>query len=316
MPSHIHPLLYEFPGGGVLSYRYAASISASKNNRKNFLQMLQGLKRAGFRNVHIMTHSMGARTLMSAFEDIIQEDGSRYPSPVSNCFSAALASHDSQAHTRNSMADVGKLICRSITILNPDFPLMAFREHGFNSLRRVCSLITVLGDKADIALMTAMVWNGTCNALNIPIPTVYQSKATKEQSGFHFELSLGREIESLYVENCDKNDNDALKFQPSARAYPSDNSLSSCANHTAINEVNGDSSVQYLDCDCIDLGGFDANVNQLRHCSNINTVLIRDLEEIIMSQQRASQRSALLHRKGNVYQYCHAPHFMAPKKSK
>ena len=95
---------------------------------------------------------MGAQTLVGALCD--QKDGSR--SDVSKCFHLASGHHNTTASRKeNSVQSVEEenlLVCKTLTMLNPDFPLEAFVTHAFQSMRRVCDTITLVGDKSDQAL--------------------------------------------------------------------------------------------------------------------------------------------------------------------
>ena len=262
----VYPILFSWPGAQVLTYRQASLISASENNRRYFLQMLKSLKAEGFMNSHIITHSLGVQTLMNCFEDV---DGS--PSPVSQMFGPAPSATDGSS----SLADIGKLVCRSITMLNPDYALDAFREHGFRSLRRVASLITIVGDKTDQALFWSSLINGIVNRCGWMQPSALDSEARRNLKGFHLQAPIGRSIDSLYVKK------------------------------------DGEDELDWLDCDAIDTTGLDTNVNDLRHSAyTVNSILLRDIEEILMTGKRAAHRTTLLHREGNVFEYCHAPSFV------
>jgi hypothetical protein len=49
---------------------------------------------------------------------------------------------------------------RTVTLLNPDYPLSWFLNGGFASIRRVCNHITVIGDRKDGALFWSELGNG------------------------------------------------------------------------------------------------------------------------------------------------------------
>ena len=69
-----------------------------------------------------------------------------------------------------------------------------------------------------------------------------------------------------------------------------------------------------MDCDVINTTGLDTNVNDVRHSAfSMNSILIRDIEELIVQCKRARERSSLLHVEGNVYEYCHAPSYVKPE---
>jgi hypothetical protein len=68
---------------------------------------------------------------------------------------------------------------------------------------------------------------------------------------------------------------------------------------------------QWLDVDVIDTTQLDTNIKDLRHSGfNVNPILLKDLEELIVTGRRAAERSTLLYREGNMYSYCHAPSFV------
>jgi hypothetical protein len=63
--------------------------------------------------------------------------------------------------------------------------------------------------------------------------------------------------------------------------------------------------------DVIDTTGLDTNIAGIRHQAfNLNPILFKDLEELISTGRRAAKRSALLHRDGNMFSYCHAPSYV------
>jgi hypothetical protein len=232
---------------------------------------------------------------MNCFED--NADGTA--SPVSQCFGPAPAFGDSL--TSSSTREMGKLICRSITLLNPDFPLRAFREHAFKSIRRVASLITIVGDQADQALFWSSLINGGVNRFGGSQPSVLDFKGRTSQKCLQ-EL-IGKDINELYLPKNEAEDNEVISFQNTKLL------LQSSVRIGRKEEV----SNKYLDCDVIDTTGLDTNVNNLRHAAySVNSILLRDIEEIVITGRRAADRSTLLHKKGNVFEYCHAPSFVTP----
>lgn len=290
---HVYPIIFTWPGAQVLTYRNASSISASENNRKYFLQMLNSLAAEGITNIHFVSHSLGVQTLMNCFEN--NADGT--PSPVSQCFAAAPVSGDMV--TPSSTREMGKLICRSITLLNPDFPLRAFKEHGFKSIRRVTSLITIVGDKADQALFWSSLINGGVNRVGGSQPSVLDFDGRTKQK--QLQELIGKDIDRLYT--TPDEDEDIVAFQNTE-----------LLNQASIRIGRKDQATNtYLDCDVIDTTGLDTNVNNLRHAAySVNSILLRDIEEIVITGRRAAERSTPLHKKGNVFEYCHAPSFVTP----
>ena len=296
LSQRVFPVLFAWPGGQVLTYRYSSLISASENNRRYFLQMLKSLKEEGITNIHIVTHSKGVETLMNCFED--NSDGS--PSEVSQFFGPAPTSRAND-YSRSSIADMGKLVCRSITMLNPDYPTNAFTEHGFQTLRRVASLITVVGDKTDQALFWSSFINGIVNTVGWTQPSALDFEGRAEKKGL--QAALGKNIDQLYV-NGDKDNlacEDVVTFQYKANTP----NTRGGEGYEAAHKV-------WLDVDVIDTTGLDTNVNDLRHSAySVNSILLRDIEELVVTGKRASERTTLLHKSGNVFEYCHAPSFVS-----
>ena len=199
----------------------------------------------------------------------------------------------------SSTRGVGKLICRSITLLNPDFPLRAFKEHAFKSIRRVSSLITIVGDKADQALFWSSLINGGVNRFGGSQPSVLDFKDRTKQR--QLQELVGKDIDGLYHKSDEVKD--VVEFQNTE-----------LLNQASIRIGRKEEATNtYLDCDVIDTTGLDTNVNNLRHAAySVNSILLRDIEEIVITGRRAADRSTLLHKKGNVFEYCHAPSFVTP----
>lgn len=232
---------------------------------------------------------------MNCFED--EADGS--PSKVSKCFSPASKLGDDFFLSNRELEKFGKLTCRSITLLNPDFPLKAFTERGFKSIRRVTSLITIVGDKADQALFWSSLINGGVNRFGGSQPAVLDFKGRTNEKGL--QKLVGKNIDGVYLPSNE--DEGTVPFQNS------DLIMQSSLRIGKKEQAN----ITYLDCDVIDTTGLDTNVNNLRHAAySVNSILLRDIEEIATTGRRAADRATLLHKKGNVFEYCHAPSFVTP----
>jgi hypothetical protein len=195
LDSHVYPILFNWPCGQIWTYHSASRVSLSERNLANFCQFLKGLEHAGVRNVHLMSHSMGVQTLVGAMVD--KEDGSR--SDCSLCFQLAPDCDDTHRDekTKENGLDKNLLVCRTVTLLNPDFPLVPFQEHAFRSVRRICKTVTVVGDKNDRALFFSQVVNGVAVRLgyrqpNRLSPNDANKKRLKEL------LTVGKCIDSLF----------------------------------------------------------------------------------------------------------------------
>jgi len=177
---HVHPVIFAWPNGQVPTYRKASAISHSVRNKELLLQLIRGLASTGIRNIHFLSHSMGVQTLLGAFED--KADGSR--SDISQCFQldALFAYDDADADDNNLM------ICKSITMVNPDFPIEAFVDHAYLSIRRICNHVTVVGDRQDQALFYSQVMNGAFKFLG------YSQAKILNKDGRQREKGIGKRV--------------------------------------------------------------------------------------------------------------------------
>jgi hypothetical protein len=293
---HVVPVLFDWPNGTVLTYRHASVMSHSDRNKENFLALMRGLAEAGIRHVHFLSHSMGAQTLLAAFAD--DKDGNR--SEVSKCFQL-MSSFDGDL-SKGSSSD---MTCKSMTLVNPDFPIESFISHVFPAIRRVCDHITIVGDRSDQALKWSQVINGLTLCLGYEQPWILnpQSGEAKNSAGMRQQLVVGRDIESIYmrVETTGKDDSEAGSKHIDDRLLFADDAPVVTTGQRRL----------WLDVDVIDTTALDTNIKDLRHSGfNVNPILLNDLEELIVTGRRASERSILLHREGNLYSYCHAPAFI------
>ncbi|KAL3906635.1 MAG: hypothetical protein SGILL_009190 [Bacillariaceae sp.] len=201
LDSHVHPILFNWPAGQVLTYHSASRASFSEQNFEYFCQFFKGLQNAGVRNVHLMSHSMGVQTLVGSMVD--KKDGSR--SDCSLCFRLASDCND-DVPTENAAASFEQveekdlLVCKTITLLNPDFPLVPFQEHAFRSIRRICNMITVVGDKNDGALFYSQAVNGVAVRYGYTQP---DGMLPNDGNKTHLKqlLTVGKCIDSLYFPN-------------------------------------------------------------------------------------------------------------------
>lgn len=294
----VYPILFDWPNGQIATYLAASKAAATDRNEQKLLELLKGISAAGIRNVHFMTHSMGVQTLLGAFQD--KEKGGR--GDVSLCFQGDPSICKDDTPENDSL-----LICKSITLLNPDFPVDAFVEHAFLSIRRVCNHITLVADKSDQALFFSQLLGGLVNYWKIEHPCVLDGN-TFTQKGFHYRRVIGREVDSIYIPDEEVKDS----------AYEKSKDMHTSLLFHGAPPLVISSSVEegeeklWLDLDVIDTTSLDININNLRHGGfQVNPILFNDLEELIVSGQRANKRSNLLHREGNIYSYCHAPSFVA-----
>lgn len=83
--------------------------------------------------------------------------------------------------------------------MNPDFPVKAFVDRGFLSIRRVCSTVTVVGDMNDRALGWSSLINGAFPYyFGYQQPEALQPTLPKSDPKREFMPRIGRSIHDLY----------------------------------------------------------------------------------------------------------------------
>mmetsp|Transcript_11509 Transcript_11509/g.13945 ORF Transcript_11509/g.13945 Transcript_11509/m.13945 type:complete len:314 (-) Transcript_11509:813-1754(-) len=307
---------------------------------------------------------MGIQTLMAAFAD--NEDGER--SIVSQRFmtvdeiNSGMFTGDVvetgllESGRRNEVGQARRkrlLRARTITIVNGDYPLASFINDGFNTLRRVCDVITVVGNRKDAALLWSEVGNGFmytldtkfnsqsqpshmrikphfgdpetgsdeteggctndrdsyCSILNCSKKQTDDEMQGKDRA-FARQLTIGKEIYGLYASKTKRELELAIQNGDPWKhgLHYEEQNLSISGLSTEQRERYHRSHRRWLDLDAIDTTWMDTNVHFIRHnYFNLNPVLMEDLRELILTGRRASERSLLLHREGNIYSYCQAP---------
>ena len=162
---YVYPIIFCWPNGTVIKYRKSSKYARSKKTVERFVSLLKDLQKSGIQNVHLLSHSMGAQAMLHGFN--CEADGSR--SELSACFKLAENYNPGKISSR-------KLVCKSITIMNPDYPLCVFIDETFHSIRKICSNITLIGDQYDKALMFSMYVNGFTNRAKFGTPQVFDGK--------------------------------------------------------------------------------------------------------------------------------------------
>ena len=255
---------------------------------------------------------MGVQTLLGAFRDKYNENGERIGrSDVSMCFELDPAFDDAKGSLKGKRAQYGnKMVCKSITLLNPDFPVRAFVDHGFLSIRRICQTITIVGDRNDRALWWSSLINGTLPHFGYEQPEVLNPTISHEkEKKWALMERCGRSIGGLYFP-----DEVAQQYNKSGNLNDLRRLLFNKARSLNVSGqskgTNGDKL--WLDMDVIDMTGLDTNIKGMRHSGfSLNGMLLKDLQELLSSGKRAMKRSTLLYREGNVFSYAHAPAFVS-----
>jgi len=304
LSQHVYPIVFVWPGSINLGYSYASKASASDINQESVLKLVSGLKESGITRVHFLTHSMGVQTFLGAFQDKVDDSGKiTGRSEVSKYFTLAPDFDDSQGPKEGKRQQYQQqMTCKSITLLNPDFPVRAFVDRAFLSIRRVCQTVTVVGDRNDRALGFSSLINGV-----VPKVFGYQQPAVLKPNEYNpkweFMERIGRSISSLHFDHSvvDEEEFRHMLFNKSASI-----------DLTGVAEGKKSGNRFWLDIDVIDMTGLDTNIKDMRHSGfSLNSMLLKDLQELFSTGKRAMKRSTLLYREGNQFSFAHAPAFVS-----
>ena len=209
----------------------------------------------------------------------------------------------------STVSECKRMVCKSVTLLNADFPVRAFVDRAYLSIRRVCQTITVVGDRNDRALFWSSFFNGVAPKFGYEYPEVLRPSIGPFEQNLALMERMGCSIEKLY-------------FSPSVGQQYHNSGNADKFRHQLFNKAFVDISGKagttdsenrfWLDMDVIDMTGLDTNIKGMRHSGfSLNGMLLKDLEELISSGKRAMKRTTLLYREGNVFTYAHAPAFVS-----
>jgi len=282
-PGRIRPFVFSWPTGGTFGYFQAVSIGAtSERTCKDFAECVASLRDEGVTQLHVVTHSMGARTLFSALpylREVVQRVDS-----------------DESRGVQSSSQSSGIRMATCV-LISPDADQKSFLDHDFDALRQLCRRITMYGDERDWALFFSEVF-------------------TRERSlGKHpHELVRGGSTREVTPPLCmagSVNSTAGSTSQPNLRTADHNLRTSSgrFVSSSAASYSSGTAPALPLDMDVIDTSWMDSNVQALRHSYfNVNRWLIDDIRDTIVMRSRAHERtSRLTHRRGNVWSFLAAP---------
>lgn len=272
-PAHIKPVIFSWPTGTIASYFHALRSAASPQLGEDLRACLRSIRDSGVRDVHVLTHSMGAAVFTHALEQIaaefqsVEDDGTRrheggrgrdsraFAPPWSRLF----ASEDVEAARDNSQL----LRLVTVTMANPEVFEDHFWAQSFPLLCRICRHVTLYGDEDDGALF----WSEFVNRK----PTLGRLH------GAPYRL-----VPTLASAKC----------TPNAPSLPKQGA-----------------SDAWADIDVVDMTWLESNVHALRHNSfGLNRMMVDDLRDVIVERRRAAQRrSRLIRRIGNVFSFLQPP---------
>eukprot|EP00873_Tetraselmis_striata_P022678 jgi/Tetstr1/442942/TSEL_031004.t1 len=317
-PSYLKPFVFSWPTGQLFAFLAAKRGASTAETVQAFIDALKGLDQAGFRRVHILTHSMGVRTLLKALPQLLsllstrQAAGDKSPPGASSPSGEPGASADRSSGSwswarRNASTGalsaaaeeevtlLGGLSIATITMLNPEYPLCEFLRSCAKSLRTICPIVTIYGDMRDTALFGAELWNALDATF---IDRANQRKQRSNESG----VAGGSGSLPIHNDGMEEDGTCCCGGIISERAL---------GNH--LYNIKG-AFGEPLDIDIIDTTFLEANVHNVRHNAfSLNRDIVEDLRDIITTFRRASQRPRLEARGGNVFSFMVAPaHVVQP----
>jgi hypothetical protein len=280
-PPHLVPFVFGWPGGKGLGYFTSCKRAESDEVAAQFTAFVTSLIDAGCCRLHVIGHSMGARTFLSSLPKLTQ----------------VLTLAPGAQQTASPGDAPGKKIPLATTLLmNPDSPIDRFVSIEFARLRRVCDHITLYADHSDGALWWSEIVHREKSLGKTPAGLVQVVDAATEMPpispneprSVRSSIGVVREHVSFGVDGTQRPERKAPPIAPEGKR------------------------VMPLDMDVVDVSWMDNNVHSVRHnFFNINRWMIDDLREIIITQKRARHRSArMTHRYANVWSFLAAPSYV------
>ncbi|KAG0267670.1 hypothetical protein DFQ27_008450 [Actinomortierella ambigua] len=257
-PPYVKPFVFSWPSSVTMGYFHALKVGCSDVIAKDFRQFIQDLRASGFRRVHILAHSMGARVFLAALrkgaldgilaerEVVSVDDDQLSDNQSASGLNPRVSvrykdSRNGQGHFPDQKVQRGYSVesmesdndrpiqLATMTLMNPDADLEIFLDEDYWILSKYCPHITLYADARDGALFWSQVLGR--------------------------KKSLGR--------------------HPRTLTYPPTGEI--------------------LDVDVIDTTSLDVNVHSIRHnFFNLNRMLVDDLYDIVVLGRRARERQGRL----------------------
>jgi esterase/lipase superfamily enzyme len=139
LPAKVKPLIFGWPGGSLFLYKKAIQHAECERTVSDFLKVISELIEAGISRIHILCHSMGARVVVRA----------------SSHFGEYFYQNSNGSIVFNNSSSNAKAELLSVSFMNPETSVKAFKETQYQNIRMYTSLITVYVNRKDIALMAS-----------------------------------------------------------------------------------------------------------------------------------------------------------------
>ncbi|KAA8490965.1 hypothetical protein FVE85_9857 [Porphyridium purpureum] len=165
LPPTVKPVMFHWPSGlGNTTYWNAVNRATHDQTADDFVRFMLSLYNAGFRNLHFMLHSMGARVFFYAMKKcapLLRTSDELLPAQIAAVRSSVQ--NGSKSNGKSAMASNGrstqeqqgatieKLSLSNVILLNPDYEIAEFRTDA-TLLVKYCNRITLYVDRRDSAL--------------------------------------------------------------------------------------------------------------------------------------------------------------------
>ena len=147
LPSNYKPIVFHWPGGHLLQYSSAITVSKSPELTDLLTKVFKELSESGIKKVHILAHSMAARIVLTAATSFDQS------------FLPLSKPRNNQNIKSDEVINETRMQLSSVSLVNSEVPLGEFLAE-FDQIRMFCDLITIYGNKDDFALFLGELLNG------------------------------------------------------------------------------------------------------------------------------------------------------------
>ncbi|EEQ97409.1 hypothetical protein Pmar_PMAR029132 [Perkinsus marinus ATCC 50983] len=170
-PLWIRPFVFSQGSGSALTYH--AARDCLPEYAPDLADFVAKLRTAGFRRIHFLVHSMGARLFCEALPFMVQDSllqiracsygtsnsaKSTRADSISSAPGPAVMDLEAAA-AASTHSDVDRMTLLNVVLVNADYPLDKFRHSVLPSLLEYCERVTVYADSRDGALMWSELFN-------------------------------------------------------------------------------------------------------------------------------------------------------------
>lgn len=162
LPPYVLPFVFNWDGQhwgpfGAVAYLKAKSITQHPGLEESFCELLRELRAMDIKHLHVIVHSCGTRVFFKVVQAAIRK----------GLIMQAIADESHFLYRSTATVNRGTLSAQegmpirmdTLILLNPDFPMVQFRDHDYFVVRSYCDHIVMYVDTRDHCLTISELCN-------------------------------------------------------------------------------------------------------------------------------------------------------------